>query len=345
MRRRQFIALFAGVSIAPSLAAHAQEPTKIARIGFLGLAPASSWASRLEVLRSGLREFGWVEGRNILIEFRWAEGADQLPELAAELVRMNVDVIFAVSSTYVEVARQATQTIPIVFAIHADPVGLGHVASLARPGGNITGLSMLLTELGAKELEILKEAVPQVTRIGVLWNPTTPSHPRALKAVEAAGETLRVQIHAMPVRTVEDFDGAFATMTQQRVGAFLSLSGPLDYAQRAPLAELALKHRLPGMFGQKENVKAGGLMSYSADTLDLVRRSAAYIDKILKGAKPADLPVEQASKYELAINLKTANALGLEIPPNSTRPRRRVDRMRRHDFIALIISAAYRMLD
>jgi putative tryptophan/tyrosine transport system substrate-binding protein len=315
MRRREVITLLAGVSIAPSLAAHAQEPAKLARVGFLGLAPASSWASRLEIFRSGLRELGWVEGRNILIEFRWAEGTDQLPELAAELVRMNVDVIFAVSSTYVEVARRATQTIPIVFAIHADPVGLGHVASLARPGGNITGLSMLLTELAAKELQILKEAVPQATRIGVLWNPTTPSHPRALTAVEWAGEKLAVQLYTASVRIADDFEGAFSAMTRERVGAFLSVSGPLDYAQRTPLAELALKHRLPGMFGQKENVKAGGLMSYSADTLDLVRRSAAYIDRILKGSSPADLPVEQASKYELAINLKTANALGLEIPP------------------------------
>jgi putative ABC transport system substrate-binding protein len=220
MRRREFIPLIASAAIAWCREALAQEPSKIARIGFLGLAPASSWASRLEVLRSGLRELGWVEDRNFLIEFRWAEGTDQLPQLAAELVRMNVDVIFAVSSTYVEVARQATQTIPIVFAIHADPVGLGHVASLARPGGNITGLSMLLTELAAKELEILNEAVPQVTRIGVLWNPTTASHPRALKVAEAAGETLTVQIQAMPVRTVEDFDGAFATMTRQRVGPF-----------------------------------------------------------------------------------------------------------------------------
>jgi putative tryptophan/tyrosine transport system substrate-binding protein len=314
MRRRAFITLLCPAAAGP-LGAHAQQPTKIARIGFLGLAPASSWTSRLEVLRSGLREFGWVEGRNIVIEFRWAEGVDQLPELAAELVRMNVDVILAVSSTYVEVARRATQTIPIVFAIHADPVGLGHVASLARPGGNITGLSMLLTELAAKELQILKEAVPQVTRIGVLWNPTTPSHPRALTAAESAAEKLAVELYTAPVRTADDFEGAFAAMTGKSVGAFLSLSGPLDYAQRAPLAELALKHRLPGMFGQKENVKAGGLMSYSADTLDLVRRSSAYIDRILKGSSPADLPVEQASKYELAINLKTAKALGLEFPP------------------------------
>ena len=314
MKRREFITLLGAAAAGWPLASRAQQSTKVARIGFLGLAPASAWVNRLEALRTGLRDLGWVEGKNIVIEFRWAEKVDQLAELTAELVRMNVDVIFALSSTYVEVARHATQTIPIVFATHADPVGLGHVASLARPGGNITGLSMLLTELAAKELEILKEAVPHATRIGVLWNPTTPSHPRALKAVEAAGEKLGVELRAVPIRTVEDFDGAFATMTQERVGAFLDLAGPLSYSRRVPLAELALKHRLPGMFGLKENVEAGGLMSYSADTVDLVRRSAAYIDKILKGVKPADLPVEQASKYELVINLKTANALGVEIP-------------------------------
>jgi putative ABC transport system substrate-binding protein len=316
MKRREFVALLiSAAAVVCPLTAWPQNSTKLARIGFLGIAPASASARRIEVLRATLRDLGWVDGKNIVIEFRWAERTDQLPELAAELARMNVDIIFAPSSTYVEAARRATQTIPIVFAIHADPVGLGHVASLARPGGNITGLSMLLTELAAKELEILKEAVPHAARVGVLWNPATPSHPLALKAAEAAGETLRVDIHALPVRTAGDFDAAFAMMTQERLDAFLDLSGPLSYAQRAPLAELALKHRIPGMFGQKENVEAGGLMSYSADTLDLVRRSAANIDKILKGTKPADLPVEQASKYELVINLKTANALGLEIPP------------------------------
>ena len=201
-----------------------------------------------------------------------------------------------------------------MFAIHADPVGIGHVASLARPGGNITGLTMLLTDLVAKELEILKEAVPQATRIGVLWNPTTPSHQRAVPAAQAAGEKLGVQLLMVPARTVEDFDGAFSTMTRERVDSFLVVASPVIGSHRALVAELALKHRLPGMFGTREDVEAGGLMSYAADLNDLNRRAAIYIDKILKGTKPADLPVEQASKYQLVINLKTAKALGLDIP-------------------------------
>jgi putative tryptophan/tyrosine transport system substrate-binding protein len=316
VKRREFITLLGGASVTWPLAARAQQHVKIARIGFLGIAPASVFRTRLDALRAGLREVGRIEGKNIEIEFRWADSADQLPELAAELVRMNVDIIFAPASTFVEPARQATKTIPIVFATHADPIGTGHVASLARPGGNITGLSALMTDLAAKNLEILKEALPPITRIGILWSPATPSHIPALKSVEAGAEKLGVEVRMVPARTVEDFDGAYATMTQAHVGGFLVLGGPTSYAENgARLAELALKHRLPGTFFFKENVKAGGLMSYSADNIDLYRRSATYIDKILKGAKPADLPVEQASKYELVINLKTAKALGIEIPP------------------------------
>ena len=315
MKRREFMTLLGGAAVAWPLAVRAQQPA-IARIGFLGPAPASTYSPRVEALQAGLRDLGYVEGKNIVIEFRWAEKVEQLPELAAELVRMNVDVIFASSSTFVEPARQATKTIPIVFALHADPVGVGHVASLARPGGNITGLSMLLTDLVAKELEIFKEAVPQATRIGILWNPTTPSHRPALQAVEAAGQKLGVQLLMVPARTIEDFVGAFATMTRERVGGFLVVAAPLTASQRAPLADLALKHRLPGMFGTRENVEAGGLMSYGADLNDLCRRAALYVDKILKGVKPAELPVEQASKYELVINLKTAKALGLDMPPS-----------------------------
>ncbi len=313
--RRDFIKLFGGAAIAWSLAAYAQQAEKVYRIGFLGPAPASSYSPRLEGLRAGLRDLGYVEGKNIVIEFRWAERVDQMPELAAELVRMNVDVIFASSSTQVGPARQATKTIPIVFANHADPVGIGHVASLARPGGNITGLTMLLSDLAGKELEMLTEVVPPATRIGVLWNPETPSHPPALKAVEAAGEKLGVQLLIVPARTVEEFDGAFSTMTREHVGGVLVVASLLSYSHRLLLADLTLKHRLPGMFGLKENAEAGGLMSYGADTIDLHRRAASYIDKILKGVKPADLPVEQASKYELVINLKTAKALGITIPP------------------------------
>ena len=314
MRRREFIFLLGTTAAATwPLAAGAQQPAKVPRIGFLRFGPASANAGRVEALRAGLRQLGYVEGKNIVIEFRWAETVDQLPELAAELVRMNTDVIFAMSSTEVEPTRQATKTIPIVFALHADPVGLGHVASLARPGGNITGLTIILTDLVAKQLEILKEAVPQATRIGVLFSPTAPSHRPAVQAVETAGEKLGVQLVMVPVRTLEDFEGAFSTMSREHVGGFLAVAAPLIVSHRARLAELALKHRLPGMFGNKENVEAGRLISYGADFNDMVRRTATYIDKILKGAKPADLPVEQAPKYELVINLKTAKAIGLTI--------------------------------
>jgi ABC-type uncharacterized transport system substrate-binding protein len=315
MKRRDFITLLGGAVAALPLAARAQQPSKVPRIGFLRFGPASAYAGRVEALRVGLRQLGYVEGKNIVIEFRWAETVDQLPELAAELVGMNVDVIFAMSSTEVEAVRQVTKTIPIVFATHADPVGLGHVASLAQPGGNITGLTSLNTDLAAKELEILKEAVPQATRIGVLFSPTAPSHRPAVQAVETAGEKLGVQLVMVPARTVEDFEGAFSTMSREHVGGFLTVSAPLTISHRTLLADLALKHRLPAMFATKENVEVGGLMSYGADLNDLVQRATTYIDKILKGAKPADLPVEQASKYQLIINLKTANAIGLEIPP------------------------------
>jgi ABC-type uncharacterized transport system substrate-binding protein len=313
MRRREFITLLGGAAVAWPLAARAEQPAKVPRIGFLRFGLASANAERVEALRTGLRDLGYVEGKNIVIEFRWTERIDQLPELAAELARMNVDAIFAMSSTEVEPTRQATQTIPIVFAVHADPVGLGHVASLARPGGNITGLTIILTDLVAKQLEILKEAVPQATRIGVLFSRTAPSHRPALQAVETAGARLGVQLVMVPVRTGEDFEGAFSTMSREQVGSFLVVSAPLTISHRARLAELALEHRLPGMVGSKENVESGGLMNYGADFNDMFRRVATYIDKILKGAKPADLPVEQASKYELVINLKTAKAIGLTI--------------------------------
>jgi putative tryptophan/tyrosine transport system substrate-binding protein len=312
MRRRDFIKGIVGSTAWP-LAARAQQEPQIAHIGFLGLGPAAAQSNRVKALRAGLRDLGYVEGKNIVIEFRWAETVDQLPELAAELVRMKVDVIFASSSTMVEPARQATKTIPIVFATHADPVGIGHVASLARPGGNITGLTMLLTDIVPKDLEMLKDALPQVSRIGILWNPTTPSHPPALKAIEAASTPLGVSLHKEPVSTVEDFDGAFAAMTREHLDGFLVVASPVTIYWRARLAELALAHRLPGVFADKGNVEAGGLMSYGPDNDDLTRRAALYIVKILNGAKPADLPVEQATKFELVVNLKTAKALGLKI--------------------------------
>jgi putative ABC transport system substrate-binding protein len=314
VKRRDFITVLGGAAAAWPLAARAQQRAKVARIGYLGLGPASAWSSRVEALRAGLRDLGYIEGRNIVIEFRWADRVEQLPEFAAELVNMNVDVIFAPSSTMVEPARRATKTIPIVFSNHADPIGTGHVASLPRPGGNITGLSELSSEIDAKALEMLKEAVPQATRIGVLWNPTTPSQVPGLQSIKVAGERLGLTLHMVSAATVEDFDGAFVLMARESVGGIFVVPAPVTVSQRAHLADLALTHRLPTMFASKENVEAGGLMSYGVDRNDLSRRAALYIDKILKGAKPADLPVEQPTKFQLVVNLKTAKALGLEVP-------------------------------
>jgi putative tryptophan/tyrosine transport system substrate-binding protein len=315
LRRREFITLVGGAAVAWPIAARAQQ-RGVPVIGFLGSQPASVFAPRIEALRKGLHELGYVEGKNLLIDFEWADTVEQLPRLARRLVESRVDLIFAPSSTWVEPARQATKTIPIVFANHADPVGIGHVESLAHPGGNITGLSMVLTEIVPKQLEILHEATPQGTRIGVFWNPMTPAHEPAIKAVRAAAEILGVRLHEVPTRRAEDYEDAIASVVRENVNSLLVIASPINYGDNASrLIELTLKHRLPAMFGYKEHVQAGGLMSYSPDVLDLYRRSAVYIDKILKGTKPADLPVEQASKYEMTINLKTAKAIGLSLPP------------------------------
>jgi putative ABC transport system substrate-binding protein len=264
----------------------------------------------------GLRDLGYVEGKNITIAFRPADTADRLTEDAADLVRLKVDVIFATSSTEMEAARQATKTIPIVFATHADPAGVGHVASLVRPGGNITGLSVLLAEFVTNQLEIMRLALPHMTRIAMLVMLTAPSHRPAAQAVEAAAPKLGVRVVTVPVRIPGDLDAGLARMARERMNGVLVVSSALTRSERISLAELSLKHHLPGMFGTRENVEAGGLISYAADFADMTRRAATYIDKILKGANPTILPVEQASKYELAVNLKTAKALGLAIPPS-----------------------------
>jgi putative tryptophan/tyrosine transport system substrate-binding protein len=316
MRRREFIGSLIGTAAAWPLTVRAQERPKIARIGFLGLAPASAWTGPVDALRAGLKDLGYVEGQNIEFEFRWAATVGEMRKLADELAGIRVDLIVAPASTQVEPARQATRTIPIVFAQHADPVGIGHVASLAHPGGNITGISMLLTELAVKALEILKETVPRAHRIGILWNPTTPSHSRVVDALKAGAERLAVELLMTPVSSVQDFEVVFSTLVREHADGFLVPSSPLTNSQPVPLAELGLRHRLPGIFANKANVKAGGLMSYGADFDYMYRRAATYVDKILRGANPADLPVEQASKYELVINLKTAKALGLTIPPS-----------------------------
>jgi putative tryptophan/tyrosine transport system substrate-binding protein len=313
MRRREVLTGL-GAAAWP-LGTRAQDRAKVARIGYLSPAPAASFAPRVEALRAGLRALGYVEGKNLSFEFRWAEAAPEMPGLAAELVRAGVDVIFVPSSTETAAALEATKTVPVVFAAHADPVGVGHVASLARPGGNATGMTMLLTDIAAKQLEALKEALPNARRFGALYAPAVPSHIRALNAADTAARTLGVELRSLPVSGEEGIQRAFADMVQDRVDGFLMLVSTFAFSRRALLADLAIQHRLPSVFGTKDNVVAGGFMSYAPDVADLYRQAAIYIDKILKGAKAADLPVEQASRYELAINLKTAKALGLIIPP------------------------------
>jgi len=296
--------------------ADAQQAKKIPRVGFLWDSPAV-FPDAIEAFRQGLRDLGYVEGRTIAIEYRWAEGKpERMRELAEELVRLKVDVIMAPSSIYTGAAKRATSTIPIIFMSHADPIGSGHVASLARPGGNITGLSIMMTETNAKSLELLKEAIPGLSRVGVIFDPATPSHRPGLKAIEVVGPSLALRVQTVAVRSETEYDGAFLAISRERAGAVLVLSTPLFIAGARPLAELALKHKLPSMFGPRHHVEAGGLMSYSPDRADLYRRGAIYVDKILKGTKPADLPVQQPTKFEFVINLKTAKQIGLTIPPN-----------------------------
>ena len=315
--RRTFLAGTGAALLAAPLAAEGQQAGKVYRVGILGEKASDPSEARLwQAFRLGLRERGWIEGGDILIEFREAEGNfARLPELAADLVRLKVDLILARASTFVQPAKAATSSIPIVFLTHADPVGTGHVASLARPGGNITGLAVLMTDLAPKGLELLISAVPRATRTAVLWSPDTPSHTPALRALEEAGRRLPVQQQPVQVRTAAELEGAFSAMARARAQAVLVLIGPIFFAERRRVAELAIKHRLATMSTIKEVAEAGGLMSYGPNQEDLYRRGAIYVDKILKGAKPADLPVEQATKFELVINLKTAKALGLRIPP------------------------------
>jgi putative ABC transport system substrate-binding protein len=311
VKRREFITLLGGAAAWP-IGARAQQSANVPRIGFLRLGLASSNAGRARAL--GLRDLGYAEGKNIAFEFRWAETAEQLSTFAAELVRMNVDIIFATSSTEVGAIQPLTKTIPIVFATHADPVTLGHVASLSHPGGNATGLTMQATDIAAKEFEILKEIVPHATRFGVLFTPTAPSHVLFLQTAEASGVNLHIRLYKAPVNSGGDFEAMFAAMALERVDGVVVHGAALTAAHGVRLAELALKHRLPTMFLVRENVEAGGLMSYGPDVFDLTRRAAIYIDKILKGIKPENLPVEQATKFELLVNNKTAKAIGLTIP-------------------------------
>jgi putative ABC transport system substrate-binding protein len=322
MNRRRFLqAVSVSVLAAPLAAAAAQQAGKVPRIGFLGVTSPSDRPSLLDAFRQGLRELGWVEGQNIVIDYRYAEGRlDRLPGLAAELVRLEVDIIVSFGTQGVTAARNATETIPIVMIAVRDPVGTGLIASLAHPGGNVTGVSGSPgLEIVAKQLELLKETVPKIRRVAILSNPTNAYHQLAIKEVTVAARSLGVRLQLLEARGPAEFDGAFAAMAAERVEALLVVSDVIFNNHRARLADLAARSRLPAAYGVRESVEAGGLMSYGTSFLDLHRRSAAYVDKILKGVRPADLPVEQPTKFELVINLKTARALGLTIPQSLLR--------------------------
>ena len=316
--RRAFIGTLAGGLLIAPVAVEAQQAAKTPRIGVLGVGSASDTALRFEAFRQGLGEHGWVEGQNVVLEYRWAEGRyDRLPDLAAELVRLKVDVIFAPGTAGIVAAQNATRTIPIVFATAADPLGIGTIASLARPGGNVTGLSFSVGfEIVGKELALLKEVVPKVSRVAVLGNPGNPAYGPMLREAQIAGRSLGVQLQVLEARGPNEFDRAFAAMVKQRAEALLVFADAAYIFHRTPLAQLAAKSRLPAIYGLREHVEAGGLLAYGPNLGDLFRRAATYVDKILKGAKPSDLPVEQPTKFELVINLKTAKALGLTISPS-----------------------------
>lgn len=304
--------------LAVTLAVEAQPAQKIPRVGHLFLQPPSvTWRLR-DAFRQGLSGLGYVEGQNILIEFRNAEGRlERLPDLAAELVRLKVDVIVAAPEVCIQAAKQATSTIPIVMAVSEDPVGRGFVASLARPGGNITGVSTLQPGLIGKQLGLLKEIVPKLSRVAALWDMDTPSQPAFLRETEVAARALGLRLQALPLRGPNpDFQSAFRAATSGRAGALSIVSGPLILAHRAGIVDLAARNRLPAIYNRREYVDAGGLISYGPSLLDIHRRAATYVDRILKGAKPRDLPVEQPTKFELIINDKTAKALGVTIPPS-----------------------------
>jgi putative tryptophan/tyrosine transport system substrate-binding protein len=300
------------------LVGEAQQAAKVYRVGILGEEASDPSEARLwQAFRSGLQERGWTEGKNLLIESRWNEGKPaRLPELAADLVRLNVDLIVTRGSIYVQALKEATSSIPVVFTMHADPERTGHVASLARPGGNITGLSIQMTDLNVKGLEILISAVPKAKRIAVLGSPDMPSYAPSVTALQEAARPVQLQLRTVVARTGADLENAFSAIARERAQAVVVLGFGPYMAARERIAELALRYRLPTFFSWRDHVEAGGLMSYGPDTTDLLRCAAIYVDKILRGAKPADLPVEQPTKFEFVINMKTAKALGLTIPPS-----------------------------
>jgi putative ABC transport system substrate-binding protein len=317
MKSKKVFCLVVGILlIALGSAAEAQEAKKVPRIGRIIFA-ASPNPARHEAFLQGLRELGYIEGKNIVLEYRHAEGKlDRLSALAAELVRLKVDIIVTSGATVTRAAKEATSTIPIVMAQDPDPVGNGFVASLARPGGNITGLATLRPEISGKRLELLREVVPKLSRVAVLGTSTMPGNAQALKETELAAGAFGVKLQYLDVRSSKDIDTAFRAASKGRADAVLILGGSVLLSQRTQIADLAVKSRLPAIYYDPQFVEAGGLMTYGVNLADLDRRAATYVDKILKGAKPADLPVEQPIKFEFIVNLKAAKQIGLTIPPN-----------------------------
>jgi putative tryptophan/tyrosine transport system substrate-binding protein len=315
VNRRAFLGSLTLGLIAAPFASDAQPPARVVRIGVLALWVASA-TPLAEAFRQGLREHGYVEGHNVTFEYRSVQGrAERLPSLAAELVRLKVDVIVTESNVAALAAKHATQTIPVVMAIAGDPVTAGVVGSLARPGGNVTGLTLMNRELSGKRLQLLREVAPRIAVVAVIWNPTDPPAAEALRETEAAAQSWGLKIHAIEARSPADLDAAFKAVADARPDAFFTLPGGMFQDNKTRIFDFARKNRLPGIFSNREYAEAGGLMSYGPSFAALFRRAAGYVDKILKGTKPADLPIEQPTTYELVINLKTAKALGLTIPP------------------------------
>jgi len=317
---KKFFAALLSTTLASALAvasAEAQQPTKIPRIGFLVTSALSANSGRTAAFRQGLRDLGYVDGKNIVIEWRSAEGkADRLPSLAAELLRLEVNLIVTAGASSTQAAKEATTTVPIVMGFAGDPVGSGFVASLARPGGNITGLSSLAPELSGKQLELLKESIPRISRVAVFGNSTRPGNAQALREIEIAAKAFGIKLQYLDVLSSKDIESAFRAASKGRAQAVLMLGNPVTTSQRTQITDLAAKNRLPAIYDRPEFVEDGGLMTYSVSQNDMFRRAATYVDKILKGRKPADLPVEQPIKFEFIINLKAAKQIGLTIPPN-----------------------------
>jgi len=316
MQRREFITLLSGIVAAWPLAARAQQPAKIPRIGFLGNSTATMEANLIGPLRDGLRELGYEEGRNVIIEFRWADGKyDQFTALVAELLAAKVDVIITAGTPATLAIKKATSTVPLVFIAVGDPVGTGVVPNLGRPGGNITGLSSIAPDLEGKRLELLREVVPKLSHVAFFLNPANAFHTASMRQARVAAQSLGIKLQPMEVNKSEQLDGAFASIVKEKPDALLILADRVFLHNRKRMMEFAIQQRLPSVNAYRELVEAGGLISYGPSYEDMHRRAAVYVDKILKGTKPADLPIEQPTKFTLLINLKTAKTLGLTVPP------------------------------